>query len=301
MAPMAGFTDLAFRRIALSHQADIVYTEMISAKAVIYRNEKTLKMLDMGQDREKTAVQIFGRDPKEMGEAANYISFNYKPLIIDINMGCPVSKVVKNNGGSSLLKNPDLIEEIVREVRKNTDSLLSVKIRIGWDENHINGIQVAKAIERGGADFIIVHGRTRSSFYSGEVNYDFVRKIRDSVNIPVVLNGDITKVKDALSFLKEFPGIMIGREALKNPWIFEDIKVGKERIKKYPEIRDLILKHISYLKEYKKEGEIVNIIKGHIAYYLKSVSQAKSLKVKIFKMTNLDDIIKTLKEFEEDK
>ena len=224
LAPMAGITDLAFRKLCKEQGAGLVETEMVSSKAIYYNDEKTLKMLNTDGEKRPISIQIFGNEPDVMAEATKFL--NDKADIIDINMGCPAPKVVKNGDGSKLLLNLDLVKEIVESVVKVSKVPVTVKIRKGWDEEHIVAVEAAKIIEKAGASAITIHGRTRTQFYSGNADWDIIRKVKESVSIPVIGNGDIIDGKSAKDMFEKtgVDGIMIGRATLGNPWIFKEIR-----------------------------------------------------------------------------
>lgn len=236
LAPMAGFSDRAMRRVCREMGAEYSVTEMISAKAVTFGDKKTFALAGIREDEGPVALQIFGSEPDVMGRAADILSSRdvgegyVRPCAIDINMGCPVHKIYSNGEGSALMKDPDLIHRIVCAVRENTDLPVTVKIRTGIDQLHLNAVECALAAEAGGAEFITVHGRTKAQMYSGAVDRESIKKVKQSVHIPVIANGDILSYSDAVSMLcaTGADGIAIGRGAVGNPFIFREISLGFE-------------------------------------------------------------------------
>lgn len=308
LAPMAGICNSAFRKIVKEQGAALIYAEMVSDKAIFYKNNKTKEMLFMEEVERPITQQIFGSDKETFVEAAKYIEKEMKPDIIDINMGCPVPKVaVKSLAGSALLKNPDKIFEIVNAVAKAVKCPVTVKIRSGWDQNSINAIEVAKICEKAGASAICIHPRTRSQGYSGKADWSIIKKVKESVNIPVIGNGDIKSVYDAKRMLDETGCdlIMIGRGVLGNPWLVSDIndylscgKLPQERT--YTEKIEMCLKHIDYLSKIKCEKLVCLEIRNHIAWYLKGLKNSNEVKEKVYKATKVCDIIKILNAYKED-
>ena len=260
LAPMAGISDSAFRRIAKEMGAGLVVAEMVSDKAIFYGSKKTIDMLYMKDEERPISQQIFGSDKDSFVYAAKYIIENMHPDIIDINMGCPVPKVAaRAQAGSALLKNPNKVYEIVKAVVESVDIPVTVKIRSGWDEKSINALEIAKVVEQAGASAITVHPRTRSQGYSGKANWDIIRQVKENVHIPVIGNGDIKTVYDAKKMLEETgcDAVMIGRGLLGNPWLIKeclDYLDGKEVKEITIEERlDMILKHFNYLLDFQPE------------------------------------------------
>lgn len=308
LAPMAGICNSAFRKIIKEQGAALIYAEMVSDKAIFYKNNKTKEMLFMEEIERPIAQQIFGSDVDTFVEAAKYIEKEMKPDIIDINMGCPVPKVaVKSQAGSALLKNPEKIREIVSSVVKAVKCPVTVKIRSGWDKNSINAKEVAKVCEEAGASAICIHPRTRSEGYSGHSDWSIIKLVKDSVNIPVIGNGDIKTVYDAKKMLDETGCdlIMIGRGVLGNPWLVSDIneylnKGTLPKRKSCQEKVEMCLKHIDYLSKIKPEKLVCLEIRNHVAWYLKGLKNSNIVKEKVYQATKVYDIIKILKEFMED-
>ena len=308
LAPMAGICNSAFRKIIKEQGAALIYAEMVSDKAIFYKNNKTKEMLFMESVERPIAQQIFGSDINTFVEAAKYIEKEMHPDIIDINMGCPVPKVaVKSQAGSALLKNPKKIYEIVKNVVAAVDCPVTVKIRSGWDKNSINAVEVAKICEKAGASAITIHPRTRSEGYSGHSDWNLIKEVKKAVKIPVIGNGDIKTVFDAKKMLDETGCdlIMIGRGVLGNPWLVSDIndyldngtlpvtRTCKERV-------EMCLKHIDYLSKIKPEKLVCLEIRNHIAWYLKGLKNSNVVKEKIYQMNKVYDIINILKKFEEE-
>ena len=307
MAPMAGISDSAFRLICKEMGAGLVYAEMVSDKAIVYGNKKTIDMLYMRDEERPIAQQIFGSDRDSFIKAAKYVYENMKPDIIDINMGCPVPKVaLRAQAGSALLKDTDKIYEIVKAVVDTVPCPVTVKIRSGWDHNSINAVEVAKTCEKAGASAITIHPRTRSQGYSGKADWNIIKLVKGNVSIPVIGNGDIETPEDVKKMLDYTlcDAVMIVRGLLGNPWLIKNSLLyldNKDLIEVSPKDKiDMILKHIDYLKDFKSDKLISLEIRNHIAYYLKGISGSKEVKNKIFKINNLDEIIKLLKEYREE-
>ena len=306
LAPMAGVCNSAFRRIVKEYEVGLIEAEMVSDKALVFDSEKTKKMLFMTEEERPISQQIFGSDKDSFVIAAKKVYELMKPDIIDINMGCPVPKVaVKSQAGAGLLKHPDKIKEIVEAVVEAIPCPVTVKIRSGWDLDHINAVEVAKICEKAGASAICVHPRTRSQCYSGKANWEIIKDVKDSVSIPVIGHGDIVDVYSAKKMLDETGCdlIMIGRGVLGNPWLISDINnyldkgiIPNRRTKK--EKIEMCIKHLHYLEKIKPEKLVCLEIRNHIAWYLKGLPHVNEVKEKVYKTNKVCDIIKILNEFE---
>lgn len=297
-APMAGVSNISFRKIIKEMGAGLIYSEMVSNMGIIYNSKKTIELLKINNEERPISIQIFGSDTESFINAAKYVEKNFKPDIIDINMGCPVPKVaVKSQAGSALLKNPEKIYEIVKNVVDNIKTPVTVKIRLGWDKNNINCIEISKLIEKAGASAIALHARTRADGYSGKADWKYIKQVKENVSIPVIGNGDVTSPEEAIKMLKETncDAVMIGRATLGNPWI---IKKCVEKLENdidipdpsYTERIDMILKHYNLLKENTNEKTALLEIKTHALWYLKYIPNSKEIKRQI-------SVVKTEKEF----
>lgn len=304
LAPMAGITNEAFRSICKEMGAGLVVCEMISDKALSFHNAKTIKMTGVSQNEHPLSMQIFGADKETLVYAAKWIYENTDADIIDINMGCPVNKVAKRAGaGSSLLRDHNKVYEITKAVVEATPLPVTVKIRIGWDENNINAVENAKMIEKAGACAIAVHGRTRAQMYSGHANLDVIKDVVEAVNIPVVGNGDIVDGPSALHML-EYTGckaIMIGRGALGNPWIFKEINAyfAGEEFKRpsKEEIYNMIVDQYERLLKLNGERLALLEMRSHVGWYLKGMQGSAQIKNKANQALNFEEVKKILKEY----
>ena len=302
LAPMAGITDLPFRLICERFNPGITTTEMVSSKAILYNDEKTKKLMNITNEKRPIAIQIFGSEIEAMSYASKYVS-NIAD-VVDINMGCPAPKVTKNGDGSSLLKNLDRAGEIIDAVVKNSTVPVSLKIRLGWDKENIVATEIAKIAEQVGISMITVHGRTRSEFYSGKSDLEEIAKVKENVKIPVIGNGDIIDEESAENMFKKtnVDGIMIGRGAIGNPWIFERVKYYLKTENKLPnmslnEKRKIITEH--FLLELQEKGEYTGIreFRKHLAYYSKGLGKASEFRKKINTLEKSKDVIECINEY----
>lgn len=304
LAPMADVTNSAFRRIVKELGCGLIYAEMVNDKAICYNNEKTIDMLYMTEMERPITQQIFGSDKDTFVTAAKFIESHMKPDIIDINMGCPVPKIaIKSQAGSALLKDPNKVYEIVSAVVDAVSVPVTVKIRSGWDNDSINAVEIAKIIEKAGASAVCVHGRTRKQMYTGKVNLDIIKEVKEAVNIPVIGNGDVDSIESYLHMLEytKCDAVMIGRAALNNPYVFKEIsyflKTGKKLEITYDDKINMCIKHINYLSDTKNEKEIVLTIRKHIAWYLKGLKGSPKIKQEIFKTMSIKGIIEILENY----
>lgn len=301
LGPMAGVTDLPFRILCKEKGADLVYTEMVSAKGIQYNNKNTESLLQIAEEERPAALQLFGSDPVILSETARRIEDrNFD--ILDINMGCPVPKVVNNGEGSALMKSPELIGQIVRKVSNAIDKPVTVKIRKGFDE--ANAVTVAKIAEENGAAAITVHARTREQYYSGKADWDIIRKVKEAVAIPVIGSGDVFSPQDAKKMLEETgcDGIMIARGARGNPWLFQQIKAYLEQGILIPKpslskIKEMILRHARLSVEYKGEFVGIREMRKHVAWYTTGFTGSARLRSRVNEIESLKDLKQLLEEY----
>lgn len=300
LAPMAGVTDIIFRGICKDMGCGLVYTEMISAKALYYGSENTKELLKVSHKESPVAVQIFGSEPLVMAKACDYFNDNKDICIVDINMGCPAHKIVKNGDGSALMKNPKLAADIVREVKRASIKPVTVKFRKGFDSSNINAVEFAKRIEDAGADAVTVHGRTREQMYEGKADWNIITEVKEQLSIPVIGNGDVFSAKDALEIKKQTQcdGIMVARGAMGNPWIFREINQAlKGEIIVKPSVEekiDLCIDHLKFAVDYYGEAKAVREMRKNIAWYLKGLKNSTDIKNKVNYESDAGKVIETL-------
>ncbi|WP_316631797.1 tRNA dihydrouridine synthase DusB [uncultured Ruminococcus sp.] len=302
LAPMAGVADRAFRELCMDFGAGYCVSEMVSSKGIAYHSKKSAELMEISDSERPCAVQIFGTEPDTMADAARF-AMQYRPEVIDINMGCPAPKIAGSGSGAALMRDPELCGRIVQAVSRAVEIPVTVKIRSGFDGAHINAVEVAKIVEKNGAQAVTVHGRTKEQFYAPPVNYDIIREVKRALSIPVIGNGDVCDAKSAQHVL-EYTGcdyLMVGRGALGNPWVFREINeyFDKGIIIPPPTLEekcDVLLRHISAVVAYKGEFVGMREARKHTAYYLKGFKNAAKLRNLAFSMETKEDLNNLIRE-----
>lgn len=302
LAPMAGVCDLPFRVLCTENGAGMTCMEMISAKAIMYNNKNTKELMAIDEREGDVSLQLFGSDPQIMADMAARIE-EHPFTVLDINMGCPVPKIVNNGEGSALMKNPTLAGQIIEAVAQSIKKPVTVKIRKGFDDEHINAVEMARIAQESGASAVAVHGRTRAQFYSGKADWDIIRQVKEAVNIPVIGNGDITCYEDAERMMNQTgcDAVMVGRAAQGNPWIFKEMvarSAGEEYIRpSAEEIKDMILRHARMLIEEKGEYIGSREMRKHAAWYTQGLPGSAKLRGSLNEVENIDDLRGVLESF----
>jgi tRNA-dihydrouridine synthase B len=305
LAPMAGLTDYPYRKIIRSMGCELLYTEMVSSKGLLYGNRKTKELLNFSLKKgERIGIQLFGEEPESMAKAAKMLVDRYRPDLLDINMGCPTHKVVKSGSGSALMKNPKLAAKIIYAVSDAVNIPVTIKMRKGWDNKNINAVELSKLAEHNGAQAVTIHGRSREEYYTGKADWDIIKKVKENVNIPVIGNGDIYTIELAKKMLEKTKcdAIMIGRGALGNPWLIKRASyyINRGEILSEPGYEDRIemaIYHLNETIEYYGVKNGISKMRKHLGWYIKGMPGSSQIKNKIFQVNDPGELIFILEEY----
>jgi len=297
LAPMAGITDHPFRLICKKQGAGLVYTEFVSAEGIIRENEKTLNMIRFTEAERPIGVQIFGDKPEALSQSAKYIYDTFNPDIIDINFGCPVPKVTKKGGGSAALKDLCLMEDIVNAVVESVNIPVTAKMRLGWDKNSMKFKEAGVLLQKSGIKAVTLHARTTSQQFTGNADWQYIKELKEILDIPIIGNGDVCSYDDYKQMIDytKCDAVMIGRAALGNPWIFKKILNKDSEETKLSDIKEMCIYHVDLLNKNKPKPVAVNLSKKHLSYYLKSFNGASTIRKEIMKSDNVSDMLDILK------